>query len=249
MLLNAILVPTLALDLSLIERLANSVDYPIRDKVVINTGKPLALVDWVEKHPDWRVISYGRIGVAAAWNKAPQIWPEEHAWLIVNDDEEFQPGCLEKLCKAADAHAHEAPIIYVNEHDAFDVFVWTRLGVNTYGTFDENFFPAYFEDWEMRCRFALGGPQPYRITEPFPVKHGKPPAGPRYTHLLKQCEPLLRQYFEMKWGVVSDTKPKFDRPYELGAWVGYWTPVPLLRDRLQQYWDEFWNTPNPSVYE
>src|SRR5882724_9700126 len=144
--MNCLLVPTLALDLSLIERLVNSVDYPIKHKVVVNNGRIDALDRWQKQHTDWVVMSWGHLGVAASWNKAPLIWPDEDAWLIVNDDEEFQPGCLELLCKASDAHHKDAPVIYVNGCQAFDIFVWTRIGVNYYGAFDENYFPLYFED-------------------------------------------------------------------------------------------------------
>ena len=53
--MNVLFVPTLGLDLSLIERLANSVDYHIRSKVIFNNGEPGACDEFRDRHDDWQV--------------------------------------------------------------------------------------------------------------------------------------------------------------------------------------------------
>ncbi len=248
--MNCLLVPTLALDLSLLEKMANSVDYPIRNKVVLNNGKLGALRDWNSLHKDWRVFESGKnLGCAGAWNMAPVIWPEEDAWLIMNDDGEFQPGCLERICKSSDDHAKDVHVIYVNQYQAYDIFVWTSKGVDEFGLFDENFWPIYFEDWEMRARFkAVNGK--YHIIEggSFPVKHGKTiPAGPKYHKMLAGVKPYNEDYLLRKWGSVSDI-PLFKTPFNNpDAKIYVWAIEEHLRAKREKIWSEFWNN-NPSLY-
>jgi hypothetical protein len=246
-----LIVPTLGLDLSLLTRLAKSIDYPIAEKLVINNGEPGALREWHNLNPGWEGCqSWENIGVAASWNFATEIFHSETAWLIVNDDQEFQPGCLKRVYEAAEAHAKDYPFIFVNEFRAFDFFVWTRKGVDELGLFDENFWPAYFEDWEMRLRMDIAGLQGYAIPGPFPVKHGKPqPGGPAYHKMLKACEELNQNYFMRKWGVVDDKNPKWTTPFnDPHKSLKYWKVEPERRKLLEAEWNEFWDRPNRSVY-
>ncbi len=251
--MNCLLVPSLGLDLSLIERLARSVDYPILDKVVVNNGATDTFTGWLNVHRDWRMVHYGEnTGCAGAWNKAPQLWPDEPAYLIINDDAWFQSGCLERLCKFVDAHALEAPVIYVNQYEAYDFFVWTKRGVEEYGTFDENFYPVYYEDWDMRCRFVAGeGSKPcfFNDGQFFPVTHGRAPAGPRYAEMMKKNAPILGNYLLRKWGVIDD-KPRYKTPFDdPNLTVKDWKLDPMMRQRLFLHWAEFrFSQGTPSQY-
>lgn len=252
--MNCLLVPSLGYDLSLPTRLAESIDYPIKSKVLVNTGNPHSFDDWAVKHPDWQVLHVGVCpGPCAVWNMAPQLWPDEPAWIIVNDDETFMPGCLEKLCRESDAHCHDNTVIYVNQYDAYDLFVWTRLGVETLGYFDENYWPQYFDDYDYRARiFAIGAPV-YNIPGPFPVKHGRErSAGPRCSKMLDLCTPFNRRYFCAKWNWLHDQNQpdskSFKTPFNKGGWVGDWKIDWRRRSILRAFWDEFWNK-TPSYYE
>lgn len=250
--MNCILVPTHALDISLLERLANSIDYPVKNKVVINNGKVDALDEWLERHPDWDVIHYGRnLGVAGSWNLAPEIFPTEDAWLIINDDHELQPGVLEKICKASDEHHKNYPVIYINQYEAYDMFVWTRKGFEQFGSFDENFYPVYYEDWEYRLRMNLSGAKGYQIgdTETMPIKHGKPyTGGKRYRKLLDTTDLLQRDYYTRKWGVVGD-KPAdetFEHPFNtIKNDVKFWELEVARREEIEKMWNEFISVDEP----
>lgn len=246
--MNCLLVPTLAYDLSLLDRLAKSIDYPIRHKVVINNGRKEWIGQWQDDHPDWEVINLPEnIGVAASWNLAPKLWPFEDTWLIVNDDVQFHPGTLQEICEAADTHKH-FPIIHVNEHSAYDVFVWTRVGVDKVGTFDENFYPAYFEDYEYRMRLEAIGEAPHHMPGHITPKHGRTrPGGPNYMAMLAKCKPVNEQYLKEKWGGIEERR--FGYPWDVPTIQrDHWSIDYERRATLKKFWDEFWNN-TPSVYE
>lgn len=248
--MQTLLVPTLGLDVSLIERLARSVDYPIKYKVAINNGKIGALADFKDRYRDWTVVDIGKnLGCAGSWNLAPEIFPAETCWLISNDDQEFQKGVLEKICKSADENCKDHHIIYVNQFDAYDMFVWTQKGVKEIGTFDENIWPIYLEDYEYRCRLKIAG-KCFRMNENLPVKHGKHrPAGKPYHELLTACKPLNEDYLKRKWGTTGDT-PIFNCPFfNPHIPINEWKLEEENRRRREVFWNDFWNRPNVSIYE
>lgn len=245
-----LIVTTIALDLSLLDALDVSIDYPI-EKVLINGGRADALDDWRRKHPDWRIFHYGKnLGFAGSVNMAPSIFPNEDAFLLMNDDGEFQAGCLKRMCDAAAEHAKDCHMIYVNEYQAFDICVWTRKCINDFGLFDENFFPSYYDDWEMRARFKLKPFKAHIIPAPFPVKHGrKRPAGPKYHAMLSAIKPLNESYFMRKWGAIGDD-PIFKNPFFNPAnKISDWSIEQDNREKRELICSRFWNQPNPSIYE
>jgi len=247
--MNSMLVPSLALDLNLLNRLANSIDYPIEYKVIINNGKKGALDEWNDKNPEWRIIdSPYNLGCAGAWNLAPEIFIDD-AWLICNEDQDLQPGVLETICKESDLHHKDADIIYVDKNNAFDIFVWTRNGVKNFGTFDENFYPIYYEDWEMRMRFWVGGGKPYNITKPVKIKHGKPyPHNLNYVAMIEQTEIYNRDYYTRKWGIIDDKNTTFKHPFNNPSIkVKDWILESDRRDTLFKLWNNYFNQPDVSI--
>ena len=231
--------------------MAASVDFPVRHKVVINGGRPDALDEWKRRWPEWKVFHFGRnLGFGGSCNAATRLFPYEESYLLLNDDGEFQSGCLERMSKASDEHAKNCHIIYVNKNDAFDVCVWTAKGVREFGLFDENYYPAYFEDTDMRCRFAAGGAIKYYIEGPFPVKHGKPRAcGPKYHAMMDALKPLNEDYMMRKWGTLDDS-PVFKTPFNKpDVSLSYWKLEQENRDRREVICGRFWSQPQPSLYE
>lgn len=246
--MNCILVPTLALDLNLLQRLCDSIDYPVKNKLVINNGKANALDKWREKNPDWTVIYPNKnLGVSGSWNLAPKYFDDDK-WLIINDDIQLLPGSLEKICKAVDEN--EADIYYVNQHEAFDIFVWTRSAYEKFGGFDENFYPAYFEDYEMRMRFSTGNVIKHTVEKDFKVVHGKPfPGGDRYMAMLSDVKPINENYFIRKWGCIGEKNPVYNTPFNLpGRPAKYWAIEKDRREVLQGIWDQFFEHPRASLY-
>jgi len=251
--MNTLFVPTLGLDVSLLNRLAASVDYPVKYKVAFNNGNAGALVGFRDAHPDWIVkeSDVGNLGVAGSWNRCTKGFAAEKSWLIMNDDAWFLPGYLEKICKTADANSG-APIIHLNSSNAYYCFVWTAAGKKQFGTFDENFWPAYSEDCDMRARHRLGGVKShvYALEGLPPLPHGKPKTGGvDYNALIQGAGLLNRAYWLRKWGSKNQDKALYTNPYKdhrvpINEWIWY----PEHRARLYPLWETFMAN-NPSIYD
>lgn len=253
--MNCLLVPTLGDDLTLLNRLADSIDSPIDYKAIILNNERWGLEEWRASHPDWVVFNKGHnLGVAASWNLAPETYHKNDAWLIVNDDFVFQPGQLEKLCKLADANAGKFHTAHLTETEGYNCFVWTRKAVREIGLFDENFFPAYYEDYDYRLRLRLAGGISINCGyEDSEIVHGKPySGGARYRRFLDAIDVYAREYFIRKWDAVSDsptsltfTSPFNDRLLPLS----HWELEQERHDELREMWNEFINVENPITHE
>jgi len=211
---RCLLVPTLAYDLSILDRMANSIDYPIKEKVIINNGKRGALNDWWFDHQDWFIRDTGEnVGCAGAWNLAPIVFKDD-MWLISNDDQIFQPGALKAIYEGIEGKENDYHIIYVNQYEAFDIFVWTRKGVNEIGLFDENFYPVYLEDYEYRMRFRVANGKKLHLSIGDNIcKHGKEPKGKYYEYICQMCGLLNTRYLIDKWGSGDGENALYKTPF------------------------------------
>lgn len=211
--MNVLFVPTLALDISLLDRLADSVDCHIQHKVVFNNGHSTALLEWQGKHPDWVVLNaYVNLGVAGSWNKVQELFPHEQQWLICNDDIWFPPGVLQKFCEYGDANLSSHDLLRLNDSSPYYCFIHSINNINDIGTFDENFWPAYYEDSDYNLRSRLLN---MTIRNCFSgqnqVNHGKPKCGGiDYNAMIQGCGLWNRRYWESKWGAM---KSKFKYPF------------------------------------
>ncbi len=181
------------------------------------------------------------MGVAASWNLAPDLFKEDH-WLITNDDQEFQPGVLRTICETFDrAFDYDLDMFYVNEHQAYDVFGWTREGMKKHGLFDENFYPIYFEDWDMRLRLNYGHAKTFSMNENIPVKHGKiNPVSAAYMEMLEKCQPINSRYFLNKWGEINDHSTPYKTPFNnKDLSLKDWAIDGYRRNQLKKFWNEY----------
>lgn len=251
--MNVLFVPSIGLDPTLLERLAKTVDYPVKYKIAWNNGPTGALEDFRNAHPDWIVKEspVGNLGVAASWNQCAKLLPNEPLWLLMNEDAWFLPGYLKRICEFSDYHENK-PIIYLNESQAHYCFVWTAYGKKQFGTFDENLWPAYYEDYDYRSRLQLGGVTEFRYAleglEPLP--HGKPRSGGmNYAAMLQGCGLLNRAYCKRKWGSNECNNPQFQVPYNDGRLTPRdWIYYPEHRAELYPLWRTFMEQ-NPSIYD
>lgn len=252
--MNVLFVPSIGLDPTLLERLAATVDYPIKYKVAFNNGQPGALDSFWEKHQDWIVKEshIGNMGVAGSWNYCSEWFSSEPQWLLMNEDAYFLPGYLEKICKCAESNLKE-PLIHLNSSNAYYCFVWSLKGKEEYGSFDQNLWPAYYEDCDMRIRHRLKGYNGYvyALEGLPPLPHGKPRTGGiNYSAMLQGCGLLNRKYWLTKWGSLDYEKSEYQTPYrdhrlDPKDWV--WNP--RHRAELYPLWRTFTELPNPSIYD
>jgi len=155
-------------------------------------------------------------GVAASWNEGMRKSLEignEYA-LITNDDALFTPGAIKEMY---DFMKYKSNAVFVspnqnaydeneppreNGADFFCFMVNIPKLIEKAGWFDENIFPAYFEDNDMHRRMLLAGVKSY-ILPNVQVNHvgsatqnfdpGNPACPPH------QFE-ANRSYFVEKWG-------------------------------------------------
>ena len=92
------------------------------------------------------------LGHAASWNLGVKSFPFSDRWFICSDDVEFAPGALEQWCKAS----LTVSLTISNEWPFFQFFTVGEQVVERVGLFDENLFPANFEDddYTWRCEAA-----------------------------------------------------------------------------------------------
>ncbi len=216
------------------ERCLASIDYPVAKLVVVDNSPsgnaPIVRKGQITFHTPG-------CGCGPAGNMIMKRFPSPW-WLFSGNDVQFQPGDLEKMAKAADLSG-EAAAVVGNLEAAFMAITWR--GMNRVGLMDENFYPAYMEDfdWFYRCKIAGE-----TIIKAIGVNalHGH--RGECSATIMSEA-PLQAAnnksyavnvaYYKMKWGGYWQ-KEQFTTPYNIpNAPASYWKFMPELRK--QQIWE------------
>lgn len=169
---------------------------------------------------------YPQLGVAGAWNYGlRELFLREDAKkvLVVNQDVILRPDTYEVLnsepggfVTAVSAHQFLDPLEYQRDsgydkrpHPDFSCFRISRDCYREVGEFDENFYPAWFEDNDYHIRMAKAGIEAYCIdfffyhyvagTMKTATEHDK-------DHYYGPAFLESKQRFQDKWGVLPGTK-------------------------------------------
>jgi len=133
-----------------------SIDYPVGLLLIVN-NHPNANFEGTHFIPncvaDYRVLNMpANLGCAGSWNLGVKCSPFAHWWMIVSDDIEFQPGALEKFVGERSLNG----LTISDEWPFYQLMGLSENAVAEVGLFDENLFPANFEDddYERRCATA-----------------------------------------------------------------------------------------------
>jgi len=125
--------------------------------IIIDNGNgfgPERLKDVLgERAADVELIHPGRnIGVAAAWNRILEMTLDDVGVIISNDDIEFGQKTFEELSRGL-----EDGLADFVEGDGWALFGQATSVTRTVGWYDENFWPAYYEDvdYDERMRRLL----------------------------------------------------------------------------------------------
>lgn len=132
----------------LLQSMLNTIDYPVRDLLIIDNGGELEKL----KFPDFVLNSHvlplpSNLGVAGSWNLGCKLFPNAHKWVFASNDVTFRAGALERLCDASR-----------DEIALSGVFPWWHTfsvgdgALRRLGLFDEGIYPAYFEDNDFQRR-------------------------------------------------------------------------------------------------
>ena len=136
----------------LLQRMLDSIDVPVGHLLIIDNG-----ASEVEKDIDLHIpdcvghTTYlpmpANLGVAASWNLGVKLFPYDDRWFIASNDVQFAPGALERL-----SEARVDSITLSSMFPRWQAFCLGYEAVRRVGLFDEAFFPAYFEDTDMKRR-------------------------------------------------------------------------------------------------
>jgi hypothetical protein len=150
----AMIVPVLTRH-DLLDRMISSINYPVKDLVIINNGArdydylPV-WNQWVSKI--WHLRIPSNLGVASSWNFGIKCLPYSNWWLISNFDVEWGGDSL----KMFDELSSPDKLLLSNGAPSWCAFSIGWKVVDKVGLFDEALHPAYFEDndYERRCKEA-----------------------------------------------------------------------------------------------
>ncbi len=148
------------------------------------------------------------IGVAAAWNRILEMTKDEKGVIISNDDIEFGSKTFEELSGALEQE--HMPFV---EGDGWALFGQSSTTTALVGYYDENFWPAYYEDvdYDERMR-RLGVMRKNPLSEP--VKHHgwATTTAVANADWLKLGRERNHAYFLQKWGGES-RNPRWNGDY------------------------------------
>lgn len=105
----------------------------------------------------------GNAGVAKGWNLILVLFQKGLPIVIANDDITFVSSDWTPIAEALDKTQPIQTIL------GYSCFVINTIALHKIGLFDENFYPAYYEDCDYDYRVRLAGYNPPQID--FPVNH------------------------------------------------------------------------------
>lgn len=238
--------------------LVSSIDYPVEKLAIVQNSQEPDVVDAVEKIKGdinpyvksvYVSVPFRNIGCGPSWNHIIKSFSEASLWVISNNDMIFAAGNLEKIY-----------IEHTKNPDAFlmaigfGLFGITPYIVHTCGLFDENLYPAYFEDNDYQFRLERSGVQkidvPSRVVREegsFTIR-----SNTNYNSANGKSYPINEKYFHEKWGVnqiFPDGSVGYKHPYNNSALlIGTWNYDPIRRRIQNQYWDNMDSFSNKTIF-
>jgi GT2 family glycosyltransferase len=154
------IVPTLTRH-DLLTQMLKSIDYPVGLLIIIN-NHPNANFEGTDSIPDcvadYRVLNMpSNLGCAGSWNLGIKLQPFAPWWLVASDDVVFEPGALEKFA----GECSPDRLTVLDEWPHWQFFGVGCAVVDRVGLFDENFYPANFEDDDYQRRCEVAGVEVY----------------------------------------------------------------------------------------
>lgn len=226
----------------LLMRCVTSVDAPIDNLFIINNGEDRSVAEAVAKikakdfknanmFSDIRIEKFKNLGCARSWNHMIRTSPG--AWLISGNDIQFSPGDIQRIKNTLAANQDASILCAIG----YAVYCFTEVGVRHVGMFDENFYPAYYEDNDHFRRVFLTKAKAVGV-DGFKGIHGE---APNWGSCTVNSDPTLqrkngitfvnlREYYEKKWG-GEPGKETFGTPYNKNVPFDFWEIDPVLREK------------------
>lgn len=132
----------------LLNRMIDSIDYPVNELLIIDNGSDLDRVRYSKYVLNLRVLNLpSNLGVAASWNLGIKLFPHDDRWFFASNDMRYLPGALQKL-----SEARKDEITLSDMFPFWHTFCVGEGVVKSIGLFDEALYPAYFEDNDYQRR-------------------------------------------------------------------------------------------------
>lgn len=149
-----LIIPTLIREDTAVNILEDA-DCLIEDALIVNNGQGEIWRDW----KNWDVRRFhvldmpNNFGVAASWNLGIKSFPFAEWWMFASDDVTFAPGALEMFAKECGPDR----LTISSSWPHFQFFAVGENVVKAVGLFDENLYPANFEDDDYLLRVKRAG--------------------------------------------------------------------------------------------
>lgn len=217
----------------LLLRCVKSIDHPVDTLFVINNGDDTGVNGIVSmiKNKDLPnsslfqnviIEKYKNLGCGPSWNRIMSASPGP--WFLSGSDMSYMPGALALADRTLEENpGAEAVLAY-----HYSAIILTEACKKRIGTFDENFYPAYFEDCDHHRRLMMSGAKDIRVPG-FECVHGEPPFwGSSTIHSDRELNRKngitygnLRKYYLKKWG-GEPGKETYTKPFNRDVPWDYW---------------------------
>lgn len=132
----------------LLQRMLDSIDYMIRDLLIIDNGGELSQVKFPKTVLNSHVLSMpSNQGVAGSWNLGIKCFPHDNVWTFGSNDVVFGTNALEKL-----SQARRDEITLSQSFPHWQAFAVGDDALRLLGLFDESIYPAFCEDVDATMR-------------------------------------------------------------------------------------------------
>lgn len=148
LMLPNLIVPTLT-RYDLLQRLLDSVTFPVKHLLIIDNGNGLPDVDCQAADEVTVLRMPANLGVAGSWNLGVKSFPHDPFWAFASDDAYFLPGSLAQMSETG-----PDDIRLSKGAPHWQAFTVGENLIRRVGLWCEGFHPAYHEDtdWERRAR-------------------------------------------------------------------------------------------------
>ena len=219
------------------------VDFPDTAIVIIDNGN-----QEIFEHENILIYKQEKnLGVAGSWNLICKIIFQElgldFAW-IINDDV-YSGLNLEKIRNLMSDYSYQVSEGLLGcEGSCFTSFIISNKTFNEIGEFDNNFYPAYFEDNDYFYRLKLSGKAVLEVPELIPIVFNKSKTIEKNPDLNKNFDENKKKY-EAKWGGLPHHE-KYEKQFN-GKVLNVITPT-IRTDNLQEIYNNLlFNAKNLTI--
>jgi hypothetical protein len=206
----------------LLIRLINSIDYPVDNFVILfqktTNNFNFEKLNNVNIKKFTIITSSYNVGCSRGWNYIINTFPSYY-WLICGDDTYFEKGSLEKIHNTVINISNKDNVYYrfiektidgklsQSYTSNFSSFIFTSKIFEKIGIFDENIYPAYYEDFDIWQRIIKSKEKYMDIVDAFIYSGDEKnnsscslhSVDEEYKKKLLICHSNNQKYFNEKW--------------------------------------------------